>query len=84
MSQESNYTGRIFWRAEVLLASNATYIRRVTRADLSDFLKNLPLEIKQQKDVDIINKYVIPYVHFIFKNYIHEVKCIIVRKHTTI
>lgn len=84
MSQESNYTGRIFWRAEVLLANNATHMRRVTRTDLSEYLKNIPLAIKQQKDIDIINKYVIPYVHSLFENYVHEVKCIIIRKHTTI
>lgn len=84
MPQESNYTGKIFWKAEVLLSNNVLHERKITRIDLRDFLKKIPLSIKELRDVDIINKYVIPYVHSLFENYVHEIKYIIVRKNTTI
>lgn len=84
MSPELNYTGRIFWKAEVLLSNNVIHERKVTRIDLRDYLKTIPLSLKELKDVDIINKYVVPYVHSLFENYVHEIKYIIVRKNTTI
>ena len=84
MSPELNYTGRIFWKAEVLLSNNVIHERKVTRIDLRDYLKTIPLSLKELKDVDIINKYVVPYVHSLFENYVHDIKYIIVRKNTTI
>ena len=84
MSPELNYTGRIFWKAEVLLSNNVIHERKVTRIDLRDYLKTVPLSLKDLKDVDVINKYVVPYVHSLFENYVHDIKYIIVRKNTTI
>lgn len=84
MSPELNYTGRIFWIAEVLLSDNIIHERKVTRIDLRDYIKTVPLSVKELKDVDIINKYVVPYVHFLFENYVHDIKYIIVRKNITI
>jgi len=68
----------------VLLSNNVIHERKVTRIDLRDYLKTVPLSLKDLKDVDVINKYVVPYVHSLFENYVHDIKYIIVRKNTTI
>ena len=83
MSQELNYTGRVFWKAEVLLSNNELHERKITRIDIRDFLKTASSLIKDIRDVDVVNKYVIPYVYSLFKNYVHDIKYIIVRKNTT-
>ncbi len=83
MSQELNYTGRIFWTAEVLLSNNELHKRKITRIDIRDFLKTASSLLKDIRDVDVVNKYVVPYVYSLFQNYTHDIKYVIVRKNIT-
>ncbi len=77
---ESNYTGKIFWSAEIGFGDNSIHFRRVTRVDLKEYIASAPESIKSIKDVDIINKYVVPFVYDMYKLRKHNIQYVIVKR----
>lgn len=84
MSKESNYTDKPFWGAEVCLDNNIIYICNITRVELKEYILKAPQSIKNLKDIDISNKYVVPYVYSLFEHYTNKIKYIIIKRRTKV
>jgi hypothetical protein len=80
MSEELNCTTKIIWKAEILLSNDTLHKQNVTLTDLKSYIKNIYKPTKQLENVDVINKYVVSYIQYLFGYNIYKIKYIIIRK----
>jgi hypothetical protein len=80
MSEELNCTTKIIWKAEILLSNDTLHKQNVTLTDLKSYIKNIYKPTKQLENVDVINKYVVSYIQYLFGYNIYKIKYIVIRK----
>ena len=77
---ESNYIGKIFWTVDVALGNDVLQSHTISRVELKEYITTAPEKVKSLRDVDIINKYVIPYIYDIYKHSKLQINYVIVKR----
>ena len=80
MQTKSDYIGRLFWRLDIEYVDGTSQTVEVSRVDIKDFIMSAPDSLRAVKDVDVINKYVVPYAYQLVKSWRKVAKNIKVTK----
>lgn len=80
MQTKSDYIGRLFWRLDIEYVDDTSQTVEVSHVDIKDFIMSAPDSLRAVKDVDVINKYVVPYAYQLVKSWRKVAKNIKVTK----
>jgi hypothetical protein len=77
---QPKYSGRTFWQADIMTGpGNILHYINITRINIRDFIGTAPEELRKVQDMDMTNKYVLPYVYSLFKTF-EQIKYIKIRR----